>query len=465
MKIIIVGATRVGIELAEYLVSGGHAITLVDVPSEALSQIASRLDLRVVQDIPSLPSTLKKAGAENAELIVATTDSDETNITACCVAAFLFRVPRKIARIRAQDYLNESDEIFGANAIPIDNIISPEHITADAIIDLLELPGASCVGNFCDKRIVMIEVKCTRGGKLIGHKVDSILKLDDKIKIIALHRGQEAVQNFLNEYIAEGDLICFCCERSRARSILTALVPTESSAKVITIAGGSHIADELARRLSSRYQVKLIEPSHERALKSSDKLKDTSVEIFEANAANLEFLLEEHINRSDRFIAASQNDENNIIASLMLNSIDAVRTITVLREPAFNEVAKHTGKDIDTIVSPREAIISELLSDIRQEGVERVRLYREGVSEGIELCLRGTKHSSRVIGKKAQDLNLPKGVTLAMVMRNKKILIVDNDFVFESNDHVIAYLEEQKYMRSLVQLFKPRAFWIPSLWS
>ena len=166
MKIIIVGATRVGIELAEYLVSGGHAITLVDVPSEALSQIASRLDLRVVQDIPSLPSTLKKAGAENAELIVATTDSDETNITACCVAAFLFRVPRKIARIRAQDYLNESDEIFGANAIPMDNIISPEHITADAIIDLLELPGASCVGNFCDKRIVMIDDVYTTGATL-----------------------------------------------------------------------------------------------------------------------------------------------------------------------------------------------------------------------------------------------------------------------------------------------------------
>lgn len=460
MKIIIVGATRVGIELAEYLVSGGHAVTLVDQPSAVLSQIASRLDLRVVQDQPSLPSTLKKAGAENAELIVATTDSDETNITACCAAYFLFRVPHKIARIRAKDYLSEADELFGPNAIPIDNIISPEHITSDAIIDLLDLPGATCVGNFCDKRIVMLEVKCTRGGKLIGYKVDSILKLDDKIKIVALHRGNESVQNFLNEYIAEGDLICFCCERSRARSILTALVPIEGTAKTIAIAGGSHIADELARRLSSRYQVKLIESSHERALKSSDKLQDTNVEIFEANSSNAEFLLEEHINRADRFIAASQNDENNIIASLMLNSIDAVRTITVLRDPSYNEVAKHTGKDIDTIVSPREAIISELLSDIRQEGVERVRLFRGGASEGIELIVKGSRFSSKVIGQRASDINLPRGVTLAMCLRDKKVLIIDDNFVFESNDRIIAYLEEQKSMRALVRLFKPRSFWI-----
>lgn len=460
MNIIIVGATRVGIELAEYLVGGGHAVTLVDRPSEELSAIGNRLDLRVVQDSPSLPSTLKKAGAENAELLVATTDSDETNITACCIAAFLFRVPRKIARIRDHDYLNEADEIFGQNAIPIDHIISPEHITADAIIDLINLPGSSCVGNFAGGRIVLIEARCSRGGKLIGHKVESLLKLDDKVRIVALHRNGEAVERFLNEYIAEGDLLCFCVERSRALSILTALVPIEISGKVITIAGGSHIADELARRLSSRYQVKLIEPNPERALKSADRLQNTSVEIFEANPSNLDFLIEEHINRSARFIAASQNDEDNLVSALMLKSLDSVRTITVLRESSFYEVIRHAEKDVDTVVSPREAIISELLSDILQEGVERVRLYRGGASEGIELTVRGGRLSSRVVGRKAGDLNLPRGVTLALALRDKKVIPIDPDFVFEPDDHVIAYLEEQKSMRALVRLFKPRSFWI-----
>lgn len=460
MNIIIVGATKVGLELAEYLVNAAHAVTLVDDPSAQLSLIASRLDLRVVQDNPSYPSTLKRAGAENAELLVATTDNDEVNITACCIAAFLFRVPRKIARIRARAYLEEAPEIFGQNAIPIDHIISPEQLCAQAIIDLLSFPGAGAVGHFADKRVVLIEVRCTNGGKLIGHKIEEILEYDEKVALIALYRNQTLVENFLNEYLAEDDVLYFACERSRAMSILTALVPVELSAKLITIAGGSHIADELAAQLSGRYQVKLIEPTRERALKSSDRLQDTKVEIFWANPANLDFLIEEHINTSDRFIAAAGSDETNIISSLMLKSINKVKTIAVVRDQTFNEIIKNSGRDIDFLVSPREAIISEFLSQIRQEGVEKVRIYRAGQVEGIELKVKGTKKSSHVVGRKVSDLILPKGVILAMAVRDKKVIKIDPQFLIEENDTIIALLTAKESMADVIKLFKPRSFWI-----
>lgn len=460
MKIIILGATKVGIELAEYLVGGGHAVTLVDEPSLVLSRISTRLDLRVVQEHPSLPSALKKAGAENAELLAAVTDNDEVNITACCIAGYLFGIPNKTARIRARDYLTKAADLFGHNAIPIDNIICPELIAANAIIDLLEFEGAGCIGNFCDNRIVMMEVKCVKGGRLIGQKTAEILKLDERIKIAALHRGGESIADILNEPLQEDDALCLCCERSRAKSILTALIPSMGTAKVITIAGGSHIADELAERLSSRYKVKLLEPDHDRALRSADNLQDTGVEVFEANASNLEFLTEEHINKSDRFIAASNNDENNILSSLMLNSIDPVRTITVLRDASLGDMAKNSANAMDIVVSPREEIISELLSKIRQEGVEKVKLFCGGASLGMELKISGNKRSSKVIGKKVSDLTIPYGVVFALAVRDKKVMVIDDNFIFCEGDRIVTYLEEQQDAAALVKLFRPRPFWI-----
>lgn len=461
MNIIIIGATSAGIELAEYLVSGGHAVTLVDNPSETMAQIGNRLDLRVVQGVPSWPSVLRKAGAENAELLVATTPEDEMNIAACSIAASLFRVPRKIARIRSPDYLIEADEIFGSHAIPIDHVISPEHITSEVILDLLELPGTTAVGSFCDDRIIIASARCAKGGKLIGHSINKIYELESKAKIMAVYRNNELIKDYDNEVLAPSDIVFFCCERVRAMSLLSALIPLEPTGKYITIAGGSHTADELARLLSSKYKVKLIEPDMQRSSKTADKLHDTSVEVYCADPTNLDFIAEEHIDKSDRFIAADLSDETNIISALMLSRRNKVKTIAVIRNENFHELAKGPGREIDIIISPREAIISAILSHIRQEGVERMSLFRQGKSEGIELLIQGSKVTSKVVGKGVNDINLPPGVTLGLVLRNKVVHVVDDNFRFEDGDRVVAYLHDHKHMRQLVKLIRPRSFWIP----
>ena len=467
MKIIIVGATRVGQELAAYLVGSGHAITLVDRGDTDLSQIADRLDLRVVQGEASWPSVLRNAGAENTELLVATTPNDEYNIAVCSVASSLFAVPRKIARIRSPEYLTEAQSLFNEHAIPIDHIISPEHITADAVLDLIELSGATCVGSFANDRVVIASAVAKRGGKLLGFPMAKLCQADPKARIMAVYRSGELLAQFEQEPLAENDEVFFCAERSRALAFLSGIVPLSSGIKNITIAGGTHTADELARTLSSRYRVKLIEPDLERSKRVFKRLLKKSMDLFHADPCDPDFMTEEHLYQSDRFIAATPSDESNIISCLMLkrlehlNSHGHLKAIAVINRGNLHDLHSPDGQGADVLVSPREAVISALLSDIRQEGVVKVRLFRSGLSEGLELSVLGGRLSSRVVGRRLEDLQLPPGVRLGMVLRENKLLACTPDLKLEDGDRVTAYLHDHRQMRRLVALFKPRAVWIP----
>lgn len=458
MKIIIVGATVVGTELAEYLVQAGNAVTLIDEPSEELSQIGNRLDLRVVQGDPTWPSVLREAGARNAELIVATAPSNEKNIAVCSVASALFNIPRKIARIRSADFLNESERLFGPNAIPIDHIIAPEHLIADAVINLIELPGATAVQSFAQDRLLVASVICQSNSKFIGRSFEDFEEnAGGKCQVLAVYRNNRLIHLHGNS-IEQGDEIFFCCERSRALSIVGALTPLKPNGKNVVIEGGSHIADELALRLSERYHVKLIEPDPKRASRILSSFKGSPVEVYNADALNLDFVVEEKLYQSDLFIAASPSEETNIMASLMVQRFEKVRTLAVLRKPSLQDMAI-ASKEIDAIVSPREAIISALLSNIRQEGVGKMRVFRQGDTEALELNVQGTKRSSNVVGRKLVDINLPKDVTLGLVLRDKLAVKINEEFVFQDGDTVIAFLKDRSQMRAAVKLFKPRAFW------
>lgn len=462
MKIIIVGSNAVGIELAEYLVNGGHAVTLIDTPSAQMTSVANRLDLRVIPGMPSHPSVLKSAGAENTELIVATSQNDELNIAVCSVAASLFRVPRKIARIRAPQYLQEQEDLFGPNAIPIDHIISPEHLVTDAVLDLIAFAGSNDVCSFFDSRILLAQVKAKFGGKLIGHPITELNAYDKKSQFLAIYRNKRLIQNYKDIVLTPGDEIFFCAENSRALNFLSAIIPLEKHDKNIFIAGGTHIADVLAMRLSHKYRVKLLEPSEERANRIAPRFKDTSVELFCADPTSLDFYNEEYIDKSSLVIAAMASDESNVMTSLLLRKLNNIKTISILRNKTFIDLQQNVGLDGDIVVSPKDATISALLSNIRQEGVEKVRLFRQGNSEAMELRVKGSKLGSKVIGKRLEDINLPKNVFAGLVMRDKNILKVDENYKFQDNDRILFYLHDHTQTRQLVKLFKPRSFWIGS---
>ncbi len=460
MKIIIVGATSVGTDLAEYLVQAGHAVTLIDHPSEELSQIANRLDLRVVQGDPTWPSVLREAGARNTELLVATSPQDEVNIAVCSVAHALFNIPRKIARMRAPDFLSEADKLFGDQAIPIDHIISPEHLMAAAVVDLMELPGSTAFHSFAKDRITIAAATCVAGGKLIGAQILDLENYDGKCKVLAVYRHGRALTKLENHTLHIGDEVFFCAERIRALNLISALMPLRPTGKHVVIEGGTHVADALALRLSQRYQVKLIEPDPRRVARISDHFRNSKVELYSADASNLDFVMEEKLYQTDTFIAASPKEESNIMSSLMVQRLNKVHTIAIIRQHAFQDIAL-AGSEIDAIVSPREVIISALLSHILQDSVEKMRIFKQGQAEALELLVQGTTRSSYVVGRKIEDLNLPSGVSFGLALRDKKVVTMDKDFVFADGDYITAFLNDRAHMRALVKLFKPRAFWLP----
>lgn len=461
MNIIIVGATTVGIELAEYLVHTGNAVTLIDEPSEELTQIGNRLDLRVVQGDPTWPSVLREAGARNAEMLVSTSDSNEKNIAVCSVAAALFRIPRKIARIRSAAFLNEADKLFCDGGIPIDHIIAPEHIIADAIIDLIELPGVNTVHNFTDDRMTLLSAVCSEGGKLAGSAVSEFEKsAGAKCVVTAVYRKGKPV-SLSSALIYPGDEVFVCCERSRALSILNLLIPLKPNGKQIVIEGGSHIADELALRLSERYQVKLIEPDPKRAARITDHFKGSEVELYNADALSMDFVLEEKLYQTDIFIAASPVEETNIMSSMMVQRFKKVRTVAVIRRDSLREMAKDS-REIDAVVSPRDAVISALLSHIRQGGVEKIRIYSDHDAEAMEFEVCGDRSSSYIVGRHLVDINLPEGVSAGLVLRDKIILKIDPSFVFKDGDRVLVFLTDRSKMRAVTALFRPKAFWFRS---
>lgn len=460
MRIIIIGASLVGTELAEYLVHAGHAVTLIDTPSDELTQIANRLDLRVIQGDPTAPAVLREAGARNTELLVATSASDEVNITTCCVASYLFDIPRKIARLRAPGYFDEADKLFGPSAIPIDHIISPEQLMADAVNDLMEIPGVNAIQSFARDRIILTSVTCQEGGKLIDQPITQLEEYEPKSKVIAVYRRGTPITKFERFTFKPGDEVVLSVERTRALNLVRALMPLKPSGLDVVVQGGTHIADSVALRLSERYHVKLIEPDANRAKRLAERLRGSKVELFCADATDPNFVQEEKLYQSDTFIAASSNDESNIMAALMLQRTQRVRTIAVIRQLSTQDL-NNAGSPIDTIISPRDAIISALLSLILQEGLVKMRIFRHGQAEALELLVQGDQRSSNVIGRKLEDLNLPPGVVLGMALREKVVLKIDQDYVFTAGDHVVAYLTDRMHMRALVKLFKPRAFWVP----
>lgn len=467
MKIIILGSGDVSLELAKYLVDAGHAVTIADTASDKLAEIANRIDLRVVVGNPASPETLRKAGAKNTELLVATTSDDETNITACSVAHFLFKTSRTIARLRAQDYLEERTSLFGPQGIPIDHIIATEDEVTKNIKAKIDFPGITSFGSFCNGTLVVVSARVTTKGKLCNRMVSEFNNFDSRDAVIlAIYRKENGKDKYIkkldNEVFLDGDEVFFCCIKENVKHHLRAFRELPISKRYITISGGTHIADYLARILSDNYSVKLIESDPIRAKRSALNLHSSSAQVFNADPMDMTFIREENLDTSDLYIAATPFDETNIMSSLIMHRMHNVKTAALIRGEGYIQLTDNEKSEIDSVILPKESIISAMLTSIRQEGVEAVSLFRQGKAEAIEFSIEGTKSSSRIIGRKFADLNIPKGVTFGLVKRDKKFIKIDDKFVFASKDRLIAFLDDHTQMRKLVKMIRPDSFWIPS---
>jgi trk system potassium uptake protein len=451
MKIIILGAGQVGRSVANALVSEANDITVVDQNDALLQELQNRLDLGTVQGHAGHPDVLRKAGAEDADMILAVTNSDETNMVACQVAYTLFHTPTKIARVRAQGYLNYQ-QLFEPGAFPVDVLISPEQLVTDYILKLIEFPGALQVLDFADGRVRLVAVKAYHGGPLVGHALSTLYEHMPHVeaRVAAIYREGVVIQPQGDTMIKEEDEVFFVAAAENIRSVMSELRKLESPYKRLIIAGAGNIGRRLASALEQKYRVKLIERNPIRAREIAERL-DMAI-VLNGDAADEDLLLEENIENTDVFCAVTNDDEANILSAMLAKRLGAARVMSLINRPAYVDLVQ--SGTVDIAISPQQATIGTLLTRVRRGDVVQVHSLRRGAAEAIEAVAHGDRNSSKVVGRAIEEIKLPKGTTIGAVVRGDTVLIAHHDTMIESEDHVVLFLVDKRRIRDVEKLFQ-----------
>ncbi|MFD0965617.1 Trk system potassium transporter TrkA [Seminibacterium arietis] len=458
MKIIILGAGQVGTTLAENLVSEDNDITLIDNKYDRLAFLQDKHDLRVIKGNASSPKILREAGAANADLLVAVTSSDETNIVSCQVAYTLFNTPTKIARIRNAEYLRERDKLFHPDVIPIDHIISPEKLVTDEITRLIDYPGALQVSHFANGKISIVVTKAYYGGPLVGYALSALKDHMPHIdcRVVSILRQGKVIRPQGSTIIEAGDEVTFICETINIKAVMSELQRLEKPYKKIMIIGGGNIGIGVAKALEDQCTVKLIERNAERAAMFAEHLAKTLV--FCGDASDESLLFEEHIENIDVFLSLTSDDEANIMSALLAKRLGAKKAMVLIQRMAYINLIQ--GGTIDNAISPQQATISALLGHIRKGDIATVVSLRHGGAEALEIIIHGESSTSNVVGRKIAELKLPMGVIIGAVLRDGEVLIARKNVIIQEYDHVIVYVSDKKHISEIEKLFQPSAFFI-----
>ncbi|MCK5818966.1 MAG: Trk system potassium transporter TrkA [Psychromonas sp.] len=458
MKIIILGAGQVGASLAENLVGENNDITIIDISNERLQNLQDRFDLRVVQGHASSPKTLGEAGAADSDMLIAVTNSDEVNMIACQIAFTLYNIPKKIARIRSQSVVMYEKELFQTGALPIDHIIAPEKLVSDYIHQLIQNPGALQVAHFAEGRVGLVAIKAYYGGALVGNALSSLKEHTPNIeaRVAAIFRKGKAIRPQGTTIIEAYDEIFFITASKHIKAIMSEMQKLEYPYKRIMIVGGGYIGESLARRLENHNSVKLIEKDLKRAEYLSESLDNTIV--FCGDSSDQELLAEEHIDQTDLIITVTNDDEANIMSAMLAKRMGVRKAMVLIQRVAYIDLIQ--GGIIDIAISPQQATISALLTHVRKADLRHVYSLREGLAEAIEIIARGDSNTSKVIGCEIRNLKLPPGTSIGALVRKNEVLIAHNKTVIESDDHVILFIVNKKYIGDIEKLFQPSPFFL-----
>ncbi|MDT8403651.1 Trk system potassium transporter TrkA [Sulfuriflexus sp.] len=451
MKIIILGAGQVGSSVAENLVSEANDITIVDTDSKRLQTLQDRLDVRTVVGYASHPGVLAQAGAEDADMILAVTNSDETNMIACQVAYTLFHTPTKIARVREVEYLSRP-LLFTQEALPVDVLISPEQLVKDYVQRLIEHPGALQVLDFANGRVSLVAVRAYYGGPLVGHELHDLRKHMPKIetRVAAIFRRGRAIIPEGTTVIEADDEVFFIAANKNIRAVMSELRKLDKPCKRVMLAGGGNIGRRLAKSLESRYQVKLIDHNYDATKRLSEELESTIV--LYGDAADEDLLLEENIENTDVFCALTDDDEANILSAMLAKRMGARKVMALINRAAYVDLVQ--SGTIDIAISPQQATIGSLLAHVRRGDVVAVHSLRRGAAEAIEAIAHGDSHTSKVVGRAIENIKLPRGTTIGAIVRGEEVIIAHHDTVIEEDDHVILFLVDKKRIGDVEKLFQ-----------
>lgn len=454
MKVVICGAGQVGFHLARYLSSEQNDVTVVDQSPELIGKINDQLDVQAFVGHAAHPDVLERAGAENADMLIAVTFTDEVNMTACQVAHSLFNVPTKIARIRQQNYLNPLwGDLFAREHLPIDVIISPEKEVARAIGRRLRAPGAFDIIPMGDEKVRVIGVRCNEDTPVINTPLRQLTSLfpDLNIVVIAILRDERMIIPSSNDQMLPGDEVYFVADAEHVARAMAVFGHEEKQTKRIIIVGGGNIGTFVANDLEESdegYSVRIIEQSKSRARKVAEALPTTNIIL--GDGLDSEILEEANIKQAETIISVTDDDETNILSSLLAKRFGVDRAVTLVNKNSYAPLITTLG--IDVVVSPREITASTILQHVRRGRIRSVHSLRDGFAEIIEAEALAT---SPLVGKKIRDAKLPKGILVGAIVRDDEVIIPRPSTAIVENDIVIMMVAAES-VRKVEKMFAVR---------
>jgi trk system potassium uptake protein TrkA len=451
MKIVILGAGQVGASVAESLVSEQNDITVVDLEPQRLRVLQDRLDLRTVVGSAAHPSVLTEAGIEDADLLIAVTQSDETNLVACRLSARMFNVPRRIARVRATDYL-ANEAVLGEDGFDVDLAICPEQVLTDYIVKLVEFPEALQVLDFADGKVSLVAVRAFSGGPLVGHPLKDLRKHIPSIdtRIVAIFRGDGSIVPDGDTVIEAGDEVFCLAASGHIREVMRELRRMDRPVKRVMIAGGGNIGLRLAQALEDKYSVRVIEHNKRRCELLAARLR--SALVLNGDTTDEELLDDENVAEMDLFVAVTNDDENNIMSSLLAKRMGARRVVSLINRRSYVDLLQ--SGQIDIAISPAQATIGTLLAHVRRGDVVAVHSLRRGAAEALEAVVHGDRESCKVTDRRVGEIDLPPGTTIGAVVRGDAVIMAHHDTVIHSGDHVIVFVADKKTLPRVERLFQ-----------
>ena len=454
MNILICGAGQVGFTIARHLSMESNSVTIIDKAPELIRRVNDTLDAQGVVGHGSRPDVLKRAGAEDADMIIAVTQTDEVNMIACQVAHSLFDVPTKIARIRHQSYLeNTWSNLFSRDHLPIDVIISPEVEVAQAVSRRLKVPGAFEMIPLVDDRIRLLGIRCEAHAPAVNTPVRRISQLfpDLDLVVVGLIHGDQAVRLKGEDIIEPGDDVYVVVETEKMPHVLAAFGHEEPEARRVLICGGGNIALLLAQGIEAEspfINAKIIESSVERAAIVASLLSRTVV--LHGDVLDPEILEEASVEATDTIVAVTDDDETNILSSMLAKRHGAKRAITLLNKSIYEPLIATLG--IDVVVSPRNITVSSILQHVRRGRIYSVHTLREGFGELIEAEALET---SGVIGVPLKEAGVPDGVMVGAIVRNGQVITPTGNTTIQAKDRVVLFSAPET-VRRVEKMFSVR---------
>ena len=452
MNVIICGAGKVGFSISKQLAAQGHSITVIDQSSEDIKRINDTQDVKGIVGRASLPSVLENAGAENADMIIAVTRNDETNMVVCQLASSLFNVSKKIARIRTKDFLEGKwNNLFNKSNIPIDVIISPEVEVAKSLYRRLEAPGALDNVPFAEDKVKMLEISIEKNCPIVNTPLKNLTEKfpEFKANILGAVRKEKFIFLKKNDKMLEGDNVYLVVSSDQLNQILKAFGHDEKTSKKILIIGGGNIGLNLAKLLETNFEgarIKIIEKNKERAEEIASELSSSIV--INGDALDEEILKEANLEDSETVLALTNDDENNIMACVLAEKNGPKkRTIAIVNKSNYSLL--QSSLNIDDLVDPRMTTVSRIMEHIHRGTIGTVYSLLDGEYECIEAKITG---KSDLLNKSIKDSNLPDEIRIGAAVRKGKVIIPRSNYIFEKDD-LIVFLAKREHLKEVENIF------------